>query len=182
MHCTGQTITFVSVRSCVRHFLSHLPSTFPFPFPSPSPSPSPFSPPSLSPFPLSFALFLSLPFPHHTATPTLFFTLTHTCKARTCQTTVWSKIKELDWNEMKWNKGTRPMLFRFSSFHFVRFVRALSECWTNFKMHYRLWFNTLFPRWPTVGRVASTVVGLVTFDCTRGLSTGYFTIQTVLST
>ena len=119
---------------------------------------------------------------HHTATPTLFFTLTHTCKARTCQTTVWSKIKELDWNEMKWNKGTRPMLFRFSSFHFVRFVRALSECWTNFKMHYRLWFNTLFPRWPTVGRVASTVVGLVTFDCTRGLSTGYFTIQTVLST
>jgi len=31
-------------------------------------------------------------------------------------------------------------------------------------------------RWPTVGRVAFTVVRLVTHGCTRGLSTRYLTV------
>ena len=40
-------------------------------------------------------------------------------------------------------------------------------------------FNTLIPRWPTVGRMAYTVVRLVTHDCTRGLSTRYPTVDSM---
>jgi len=57
-HWTEYKITFVSVRPCVQHFLSYLPSTFSFPSPSPFPSPSLSS----SPFSFSFP-FLPLPFP-----------------------------------------------------------------------------------------------------------------------
>jgi len=41
---------------------------------------------------------------------------------------------------------------------------------------------TLIPRWPTVGRVAYTVVHLVTHDCTGGLSTCYPTADSVVDT
>jgi len=39
---------------------------------------------------------------------------------------------------------------------------------------------TLIPRWPTVDRVANTVVRLVTLDCTRGLSTRYPTVDSMV--
>jgi len=39
---------------------------------------------------------------------------------------------------------------------------------------------TLIPRWPTVGRVAYTVVRLVALDCTGGLSTRYPTADSVV--
>jgi len=74
---TEYKITWVSVRLCVQHFLSYLPSTFRFPSPLSSPSlftslspfsfflphfPSSFPSPSPSPFPSAFPfLYLSVP-------------------------------------------------------------------------------------------------------------------------
>ena len=48
--------------------------------------------------------------------------------------------------------------------HGLGLVRVLIEL----EMSRRQCFNALIPRWPTVGRVAFTVVRLVTLDCTRG--------------
>jgi len=41
-------------------------------------------------------------------------------------------------------------------------------------------FNTLIPRWPTVGRLAHTVVRMVVHECTVGLSTRYPTVDSVV--
>ena len=43
----------------------------------------------------------------------------------------------------------------------------------------RLVQQTLIPRWPTVGRVAHTVVRLFTHDCTGGISTRYPTADSM---
>ena len=47
----------------------------------------------------------------------------------------------------------------------------------NERIHARQWFNTLIPRWPTAGHVA---FHLVTHDCTRGLSTRYRTVDSMI--
>jgi len=47
-------------------------------------------------------------------------------------------------------------------------------------IHSRRLFNALTPRWLTVGRVAYTVVRLITHDCTSGLSINTVTVDSTV--